>query len=97
MSLFVFLGPNHIDGLLPHDVNAPSPIHLETPGSPIMGLPPPPFLPPPFMGPPPMNLPFMPPPPLLPMPPGEMRPPPLGKCTSTFINYNENRLKPNRK
>ncbi|XP_004533277.1 transport and Golgi organization protein 1 isoform X2 [Ceratitis capitata] len=59
--------------------NAPSPIHMESPGSPLMGrLPPPPFLPPPFMGPPP---PFMGMPPPF-VPPGEMRPPPLGRLMS---------------
>lgn len=61
-------------------VGAPSPLHMETPGSPLLGrLPPPPFLPPPFMGPPP---PFMrlPPPPFA--PPGEMRPAPLGRIMS---------------
>ncbi|XP_017489066.1 PREDICTED: transport and Golgi organization protein 1 [Rhagoletis zephyria] len=59
--------------------NAPSPIHMESPGSPLLGrLPPPPFLPPPFMGPPP---PFMAMPPPF-VPPGEMRPPPLGRLMS---------------
>ncbi|XP_054741705.1 transport and Golgi organization protein 1 [Anastrepha obliqua] len=59
--------------------NAPSPIHMESPGSPLLGrLPPPPFLPPPFMGPPP---PFMGMPPPF-VPPGEMRPPPLGRLMS---------------
>lgn len=70
------------DGLIPNDVNAPSPIHLESPGSPLLNLVPSnaaPFLPPPpFIGAPPMGLPFIPPPPLVPLPPGEMRPPPLG-------------------
>nr|XP_036229829.1 transport and Golgi organization protein 1 isoform X1 [Bactrocera oleae]XP_036229835.1 transport and Golgi organization protein 1 isoform X1 [Bactrocera oleae] len=59
--------------------NANSPIHMESPGSPLLGrLPPPPFLPPPFMGPPP---PFMGMPPPF-VPPGEMRPPPLGRLMS---------------
>ncbi|XP_055681408.1 transport and Golgi organization protein 1 isoform X2 [Lutzomyia longipalpis] len=65
---------NNIDSL----TDAPSPLHgVETPGSPLMGvLPPPPFLPPPFMPPPP---PFMPPGPFI---PAEMRLPPLGRLMS---------------
>ncbi|XP_055858899.1 transport and Golgi organization protein 1 [Episyrphus balteatus] len=58
--------------------NAPSPIHMDSPASPMLGrLPPPPFIPPPFMGPPPH---FMGIPPF--MPPGEMRPPPMGRLMS---------------
>lgn len=80
--LFSSTDLNNGDGLIPNDINAPSPIHMESPGSPLMNLVPPnaaPFLPPPpFIAAPPMSLPFMPPPPLVPLPPGEMRPPPLG-------------------
>ncbi|XP_037961143.1 transport and Golgi organization protein 1 [Teleopsis dalmanni] len=67
-------------GNLPNDLNnAPSPIHLEAPSSPLLGrLPPPPFLPPPFLGPPP---PFMSMPPPF-VQPGEMRPAPLGRLMS---------------
>ncbi|XP_058984711.1 transport and Golgi organization protein 1 [Musca domestica] len=61
--------------------NAPSPIHMESPGSPMLGrMPPPPFLPPPFMGPPPPFMGMPPPPPFV--PPGEMRPAPLGRIMS---------------
>uniref|UniRef100_A0A1I8NV24 SH3 domain-containing protein n=1 Tax=Stomoxys calcitrans TaxID=35570 RepID=A0A1I8NV24_STOCA len=61
--------------------NAPSPIHMESPGSPMLGrLPPPPFLPPPFMGPPPPFMGMPPPPPFVPA--GEMRPAPLGRIMS---------------
>ncbi|XP_075153917.1 transport and golgi organization 1 isoform X1 [Haematobia irritans] len=61
--------------------NAPSPIHMESPGSPMLGrMPPPPFLPPPFMGPPPPFMGMPPPPPFVPA--GEMRPPPLGRIMS---------------
>ncbi|TMW50016.1 hypothetical protein DOY81_004933 [Sarcophaga bullata] len=61
--------------------NAPSPIQMESPGSPMLGrMPPPPFLPPPFMGPPPPFI-GMPPPPSF-VPPGEMRPAPLGRIMS---------------
>lgn len=81
IHLFLLIDLNNGDGLIPNDMNAPSPIHMESPGSPLMNLVPPnsaPFLPPPpFIGAPPMSLPFMPPPPLVPIP-GEMRPPPLG-------------------
>ncbi|XP_065358648.1 transport and Golgi organization protein 1 [Calliphora vicina] len=60
---------------------APSPIHMESPGSPMLGrMPPPPFLPPPFMGPPPPFMGMPPPPPFV--PPGEMRPAPLGRIMS---------------
>uniref|UniRef100_T1GCC3 Uncharacterized protein n=1 Tax=Megaselia scalaris TaxID=36166 RepID=T1GCC3_MEGSC len=67
--------------------SAPSPVHMEAPGSPILQLPPPPpFLPPSFMGlpPPPMMGPGGAPPPFPPMflPPGEIRPPPLGRLMS---------------
>lgn len=71
---------NNLDVSLPPGElnNAPSPVHMEAPGSPMLGrLPPPPFIPPPFMGPPP---PFMGMPPF--MPPGEMRPPPMGRLMS---------------
>uniref|UniRef100_A0A1L8DUW7 Putative transport and golgi organization protein 1 n=2 Tax=Nyssomyia neivai TaxID=330878 RepID=A0A1L8DUW7_9DIPT len=62
---------NNIDGMT--DVS--SPLH-DNPGSPLMGvLPPPPFMPP-FMPPPP---PFMPPGPFI---PAEMRLPPLGRLMS---------------
>lgn len=61
--------------------NAPSPIHMESPGSPMLGrMPPPPFLPPPFMGPPPLFMGMPPPPPFVPS--GEMRPAPLGRIMS---------------
>uniref|UniRef100_A0A1B0D5Q2 Transport and Golgi organization protein 1 n=1 Tax=Phlebotomus papatasi TaxID=29031 RepID=A0A1B0D5Q2_PHLPP len=65
---------NNIDSL----TDAPSPLHgVENPGSPLLGvMPPPPFLPPPFMPPPP---PFMPPGPFI---PAEMRLPPLGRLMS---------------
>lgn len=60
---------------------APSPIHMESPGSPMLGrMPPPPFLPPPFMGPHPPFIGMPPPPPFV--PPGEMRPAPLGRIMS---------------
>ncbi|XP_059609595.1 transport and Golgi organization protein 1 [Phlebotomus argentipes] len=65
---------NNVDSL----TDASSPLHgVENPGSPLLGvLPPPPFLPPPFMPPPP---PFMPPGPFI---PAEMRLPPLGRLMS---------------
>lgn len=82
---FVLQSKNHcfslsVDKIAAGELNnAPSPIHMESPGSPLLGrLPPPPFLPPPFMGPPP---PFMGMPPPF-VPPGEMRPPPLGRLMS---------------
>ncbi|XP_055551130.1 transport and Golgi organization protein 1 isoform X2 [Wyeomyia smithii] len=69
------------DGLIPNPVppaelnlTAASPIRVESPNAPMMGLPPPPFMPP--FGPPFMP-PFMPPP-----GPGELRPAPLGRLTS---------------
>lgn len=78
--LFARSDVNNVDGMIPMDMNAPSPIHMESPGSPLNVLPAVPFLPPPpFMPGPPLNLPFMPPPPLVPISSGEMRPPPLGK------------------
>lgn len=70
---------NGIDG--PKVLNAPSPILMDNPGSPLMGLPPPPFMPPPFMGHPPPH-PFIPPP----FMPNEMRPPPLGRLMSPTPN-----------
>lgn len=71
-------GPAGLGEELPQ---APSPIHMEPPGSPLLGrMPPPPFLPPPFMGPPPPFMGMPPPPPFV--PPGEMRPAPLGRIMS---------------
>lgn len=68
-------------GMVDELTNAPSPIHMESPGSPMLGrMPPPPFLPPPFMGPPPPFMGMPPPPPFV--PPGEMRPAPLGRIMS---------------
>ncbi|XP_055917074.1 transport and Golgi organization protein 1 [Eupeodes corollae] len=71
---------NNLDlNLAPSDPNnAPSPIHMDSPASPMLGRIPPPFIPPPFMGPPPPH--FMGMPPF--MPPGEMRPPPMGRLMS---------------
>lgn len=72
---------NNVDGLIPMDMNAPSPppLHMESPGSPMNVLPPVPFLPPPPFIPGAPGVPFMPPPPLVPITSGEMRLPPLGK------------------
>ncbi|XP_053694169.1 transport and Golgi organization protein 1 [Sabethes cyaneus] len=76
------INTSNTDGLIPNPVpstdlnlTAPSPIRVESPNAPMMGLPPPPFMPPPFG--PPFMPPFMPPP-----GPGELRPAPLGRLTS---------------
>lgn len=86
---FLGVSQNTTDGIQSNtSINsAPSPVHMEAPGSPILQLPPPPpFLPPSFMGlpPPPMMGPGGAPPPFPPMflPPGEIRPPPLGRLMS---------------
>lgn len=77
LKCFNITEPHSIDGMMPLDMNAPSPIHMESPGSPLMNLPLPPFMPPPpLIGNAP---PFLPPPPLVPISTGEMRPAPLGK------------------
>ncbi|XP_058453397.1 transport and Golgi organization protein 1 isoform X2 [Malaya genurostris] len=94
---------NTTDGIIPNpvppaDLNlaAPSPIRVESPNAPMMGLPPPPFMPPPFG--PPFMPPFMPPP-----GPGEMRPAPLGRLMSPPPNRyspnvidNRDRFSPDR-
>ncbi|XP_058820270.1 transport and Golgi organization protein 1 isoform X2 [Topomyia yanbarensis] len=81
------------DGMLPNPVPPPdlnhaasSPLRVESPNAPMMGLPPPPFIPPPF------GQPFL--PPFMPPPlPGEMRPAPLGRLMSPPPNrYSPNMI-----
>ncbi|KAK9877016.1 hypothetical protein WA026_016043 [Henosepilachna vigintioctopunctata] len=100
---------NRIQSPLDQKIDLPvSPLHLESPSSPllydsrdhitksppILGMPPP-FLPPPPGNPflPPPHLPFM-PPPLPDMFPGDRRPPPLGRMSSPPLN---SRYSPDRR